>query len=122
MPFVLVLMMKEVKLFTIVISSIAAIISVMVCTVKLGIAGYMTPMLIVYLLLSMISFYDLQRQSYIMFLINQKLRDTLAENERIADEMHASEMRSMIANVAHDLKTVSCHGPVPLTPLCDVIA
>jgi hypothetical protein len=41
------------------------------------------------------------------FLLTKDLKETLAENERMADENHANEMRHMIANVAHDLKTVS---------------
>jgi hypothetical protein len=35
-------------------------------------------------------------------------RDTLAENERLAVEAQAAELRAMIGNIAHDLKSVSC--------------
>jgi hypothetical protein len=34
-------------------------------------------------------------------------RDTLEEKQRQAEENKATEMRHMVANVAHDLKTVS---------------
>lgn len=40
------------------------------------------------------------------FLHQRKVQQLLEENERNADENHALELRSMIANVAHDLKTV----------------
>ncbi len=41
------------------------------------------------------------------FVTSYNLKKTLIENEKTADRMHASEMRHMIGNVAHDLKTVS---------------
>ncbi len=40
------------------------------------------------------------------FINKRKLRQLLEENERNADANHAMEMRHMIGNVAHDLKTV----------------
>lgn len=46
----------------------------------------------------------IQRTQY--FLNNRKLQDILNKNEKNALEIHAMEMRSMIGNVAHDLKTV----------------
>jgi signal transduction histidine kinase len=47
------------------------------------------------------------KQQLHQFLITCTLKETLLENERMAAEAHATEMRHMIANVAHDLKTVS---------------
>lgn len=41
-----------------------------------------------------------------LFFAFSTLRKALEENERRADELHATEMRHMIGNVAHDLKTV----------------
>jgi hypothetical protein len=60
---------------------------------------------IAFIILSMI-FYDLHRQRIQSFLTNIKLREILNERERNADAIHAMEMRHMIGNVAHDLKTV----------------
>ncbi len=40
------------------------------------------------------------------FLHKRRLKQLLEENERNADANHAMEMRHMIGNVAHDLKTV----------------
>jgi hypothetical protein len=54
----------------------------------------------------LVLFYDLHRQRMQLFLKRRHLKDLLKENERNAEAMHALEMRSMIGNVAHDLKTV----------------
>ncbi len=43
------------------------------------------------------------------FLHKRDLKQILEENERNADANHAMEMRHMIGNVAHDLKTVRCY-------------
>lgn len=66
-----------------------------------------TPFLFTYTLYSVILLYDNQRQNVSLFFLAEKLKYSLGENERLADETHASELRHMIANVAHDLKTVS---------------
>ncbi len=50
--------------------------------------------------------YENQRQSLAVFLLTQSQEDLLEENERLAEEAHANELRHMIGNVAHDLKTV----------------
>ncbi len=50
---------------------------------------------------------DTQVHKVQMFLTTRKLGGILEENERMALHNHAQEMRHMIANVAHDLKTVS---------------
>lgn len=50
--------------------------------------------------------YEYRRQSVAKFLLSENLVLALKENERMAEENHATEMRHMIANVAHDLKTV----------------
>lgn len=49
---------------------------------------------------------DIQIKKIMMFLTNRRLKEALIENDRIQAENHANEMRHMIANVAHDLKTV----------------
>lgn len=50
---------------------------------------------------------DAQLRNVLLFVTNQELKETIVENERMADELHANELRHMIGNVAHDLKTVS---------------
>lgn len=61
----------------------------------------------VYCLPSLISIFEKYRYNNCMAFIMMELQKTMKEKEEMADEMHATEMRHMIANVAHDLKTVS---------------
>ena len=56
---------------------------------------------------------DAQTRNMLVFFANRQLDQTLRENERMAEENRAEEMRHMMANVAHDLKTVSwCYSMV----------
>jgi hypothetical protein len=63
--------------------------------------------LIIYILAGGMLLYDSQCHDFSLFFLYEQMKQTLAENERKADEIHANEMRHMIGNVAHDLKTVS---------------
>lgn len=60
-----------------------------------------------YFPLSSLALYEYQRQILSLFEASIIQQNILAENERLADEAHSIEMRHMIGNVAHDLKTVS---------------
>ena len=68
---------------------------------------YTAPLVILWAISSGYVLVDIQVRNVMIFLTNRKLREILVENERLAEEMRANEMRHMIANVAHDLKTVS---------------
>ncbi len=74
-----------------------------------SITGQMPPLvsLMLWYLVSFVLVADSQMKNVRSFFINRKLQDTLKENQVLADEYHANEMRFVIANVAHDLKTVS---------------
>lgn len=50
---------------------------------------------------------EYHRQCWHSFSISNRLMKTLDENARLAEEVKANELRHMIGNVAHDLKTVS---------------
>ena len=54
-------------------------------------------------------YYESDRRSRAMYLLVRKLQFTISENERLAQAREANEMRAMIGNVAHDLKTVRKH-------------
>ena len=60
-----------------------------------------------YLLTAALLFGEVHFQRVRSFLDQKKIQELLEENERNADANHAMEMRHMIGNVAHDLKTVS---------------
>lgn len=64
------------------------------------------PILIAFLIMTVL-LTELHFQRVKSFLNQRKVQQLLEENERNADETHAMELRSMIGNVAHDLKTVS---------------
>jgi hypothetical protein len=59
-----------------------------------------------YLFATSVVLYDGRRQLMEIYSLISKLQETLAENERLAVEAQALELRAMIGNVAHDLKTV----------------
>ena len=63
--------------------------------------------LLLWLVLGIIMVADSQMKNLKSFFINGKLHDLLKENQILASEYHANEMRYLIANMAHDLKTVS---------------
>lgn len=59
---------------------------------------------------SPIIFYDVLRLNFEQFTMNKKLEEAMAAIDESAQADRASEMRHMIANVAHDLKTVNFHA------------
>jgi prepilin signal peptidase PulO-like enzyme (type II secretory pathway) len=74
----------------------------------ISLQSYHTLLLIVILSVFVVTMViDAQIHKVQMFLTARKLGNILQQNERNASQQHAQEMRSMIANVAHDLKTVS---------------
>jgi hypothetical protein len=63
--------------------------------------------LLAYALCSGTLLYDNHHHNQATFALVTKLEDALEENERLAVEAQALELRAMIGNIAHDLKTVS---------------
>ena len=66
-----------------------------------------TGAIITYFMLFSIIMYENRRQLLSKFILHQNLKIAMRENERSTNNMSANEMRHLIANVAHDLKTVS---------------
>lgn len=62
---------------------------------------------VVYVPFSLYILVESRRQNYCLFFTHHMLQETLREREKAVDAANALEMRHMIANVAHDLKTVS---------------
>lgn len=75
--------------------------------VALNISTRNIPVIIVIFLGGSLFLIDFLMHRVGAFFIYHKLAETLIENEKMAEQQHANEMRHMIANVAHDLKTVS---------------
>ncbi len=71
---------------------------------------------IVWMILTFFAIRDFQVRSMIIFLSTRNVKETMMSHGREMEANHANEMRSLIANVAHDLKTVSAVDiPFPLT-------
>jgi hypothetical protein len=64
------------------------------------------PGLIVASVLPNFVLYSYHRGDYERFLMTMQLREALLENKRFLIDEKASDLRAMIGNVAHDLKTV----------------
>jgi signal transduction histidine kinase len=62
---------------------------------------------LIWVIAAAIAIRNTQYRNVSIFFTNRKLKEIMLEKERIQEENHANEMRSLIANVAHDLKTVS---------------
>lgn len=59
-----------------------------------------------YAVVSFVIILDSFKQYLLFYLLSRQLKKTIETNQRLADQNKATEMRHMIANVAHDLKTV----------------
>ena len=60
-----------------------------------------------YISISGVIAYDSFKQFLLFYFLSHQLKKTIENNQRLADQNKATEMRHLIANVAHDLKTVS---------------
>ena len=49
---------------------------------------------------------EIRRQNIELFKLTESLHQTLEDNEKMVEELRLNEMKMMIGNVAHDLKTV----------------
>ena len=65
------------------------------------------PMYIIITFLSLFVLSEYHRQNWLAYIIRRKLTKLVEDNKRLAEEVKANELRHMIGNVAHDLKTVS---------------
>jgi signal transduction histidine kinase len=63
--------------------------------------------LVLVLLLPLLIIYDLRYKDYERYIATQQLREALNENKRLNEEQKESDLRAMLGNVAHDLKTVN---------------
>jgi signal transduction histidine kinase/CheY-like chemotaxis protein len=105
LPIVFHIILRDSMIGTFIVTWLLSVGSVILAGTLMSIKQTM-PFIVVYLCYSLLILYDNQRQNLSLFFLAEKLKFALGENERMADETHASELRHMIANVAHDLKTV----------------
>jgi hypothetical protein len=105
-PMVIILIVSKYRLLAFTISLIVTSATVAICNYLSNNSGR-AYYLIFPLIVQVIVFYDNRKKDYEKFLMTLKLQETLEENKRLAAEEKASDLRAMIGNVAHDLKTVS---------------
>lgn len=106
LPALVVTILRETSAIIVFSIWIINLVSFIVCSIILQSVGGFS-MIFIYTLFCPLIFIDLQRQNYDIFMANQKLEEIHQAHEKIAAEEISTEMRHMIANVAHDLKTVS---------------
>jgi hypothetical protein len=99
--------MRDSNFATILWTFIIALTAIIVSSKLVNGSQQMDSLVGIYAILGGMLLYENQRQNLQLFVLAEKLTHSLEENERLADETHATELRHMIANVAHDLKTVS---------------
>lgn len=83
------------------------VICVVTICIAIGIANaYVTiPLMVVYCPVSLILLYEIHRQNIILFRISRRQQLLLETNKKFSEESQ-NELRFMVANMAHDLKTV----------------
>jgi len=102
-PMILPLMFSCIQFYAAVTAWIIAVLSFIISGSILGWTQELISASLLTSIPTIVVIFELERQQLKLF----KTAKTLDENQRHAKEAHAKEMRYMISNVAHDLKTVS---------------
>ena len=106
LPILFIIGLPEVPIQVIWMMHIFSISIYVACIIALN-AAETIPVALVWIATAYMLIREFQVRNLIIFRTNRKLRQALVENHRITQESHAIEMRYLISNVAHDLKTVS---------------
>jgi hypothetical protein len=106
LPFFLTMIVKGARWAYIVLAFVGCFASMLFIMIHFELTVSMTSFLM-FTPFCVLVLYENQRQSLSLFLSAQSQEDLLVEVERLAEETRSSELRHMIGNVAHDLKTVS---------------
>ncbi|RYG69340.1 hypothetical protein EON64_02995 [archaeon] len=85
----------------------ALVIACIWVSVALGGASNYYYAICTYVIVSIFVLLETMRHHVTLYYATVELKEAVRENEAMQSKMHATEMRHMIANVAHDLKTVS---------------
>ncbi len=103
-PVLFILIMKGKRAYLAYFSLATSLISMIICAVHLSSLPCI-PILVVAAIVSNIIMADACRVQALLDELFQKLRQHLEEKQRIAEKQKTAEMKDVIANVAHDLKT-----------------
>jgi hypothetical protein len=106
LPIFFIVVMREVRIFLTIFCWLFVIGSFILASFLMN--TYRTaPVIVFYFTFSFILILDCYKHYFLLYLCNRKLRTTLDMNKVLSEQNRAIEMRHLIANVAHDLKTVS---------------
>jgi hypothetical protein len=104
-PIVFVVVLRETNFLCVFLSWFVVVSTLFTCVIMLG-SAHPSLALIFYFFFSSVIIIDAYNQYILLFTLGRKLKERLEENQRLSDQEKAIQMRNMIANIAHDLKTV----------------
>lgn len=104
-PIVTCFLLRDTHPTAVLISWLIALVTMLLCCIYTQSLSELFS-LVTYAVSSATLLLDNYRQNKALYAVVTKLEDTLRDNERLAVEAQALELRAMIGNVAHDLKTV----------------
>jgi hypothetical protein len=115
-PMLFVFVMKEKRMYLATTSWFISILSLIISAIATA-SIHSIQIIVVYVIISLISMYDSYQSHVLNQSLYRQLQGSMEERHRLEDQQRMSEMKDMIANVAHDLKTVSTrrvHSPTLL--------
>ena len=112
-PLLAYFLIRETSPISIAVAWVISVGTLLWCTAYMN-SLYLALPTFAYFIASLLMLYVSKRQNDDMLQLVRALQIAAAENERLQDEARATELRAMIGNVAHDLKTVSYYLPIPV--------
>lgn len=109
-PMVTFMLLRDKRQIAVIASWLIGVVTHLVVAVESGSHREMVTFF-AYTLTSGAILLDCYRQNRVVIDLITSLQNTLAENEEMSAEVQAQELRAMIGNVAHDLKTVRMFYP-----------
>ncbi len=106
LPVFIVYILREARFYLNITAWSIALISLLFSTYWINTPQTM-PLLSYYIFYQILIISDFVKQCLLFYLLSRQLKKTIETNQRLAVQNKATEMRHLIANVAHDLKTVS---------------
>ena len=104
-PLLTFFLLRDIQLAAVLLSWFIALATLLVCCIYTQSIGSLVP-LMAYIVISVAIFYEHYCQNKALSVARRTLDLQLAENRRQTAHSQAMELRAMIGNVAHDLKTV----------------
>jgi signal transduction histidine kinase len=107
-PIIFVVVIRETRMYLTFLAWMIIIVSIAIAGSYQSCLSVIIP-IAVFGIIGIIIVADTYHHYILLFMSNRNLKETIDQNLRQAEQNKAIEMRHMIANVAHDLKTVSTH-------------